>query len=88
MCFCSVGYNFFLISDFIQALIFLDESGERLINFVFSKNQLLVSFFPIFFFFFFSLCLISCSYFSLLLSLGVVVVQCFLVLLGVRFSSV
>ena len=50
MCFCSVGYNFFLISDFIQALIFLDESGERLINFVFSKNQLLVSFFPFFFF--------------------------------------
>ena len=80
-----MGYNFFLISDFIQALIFLDESGERLINFVFSKNQLLVSFL----FFFFSLCFISCSYdFSLLLSLGVVVVQCFLVLLGVRFSSV
>ena len=54
------------------------------ILFVFSKNQLLVSFFSIFFFF-------SLFYFLLLFPstvFGIVVIQFFLVLLGVRFSSV
>ena len=85
MCLCSVSCNLFLIPDFIQVSVFLGESGERLINPVCLFKEPALSFI-LFYFFFFSL-----FYFLLLFPstvFGIVVIQFFLVLLGVRFSSV
>ena len=44
--FCSISCNFFFISNFIdfRPLLFLDESGQRLINFIYLLNESISSF--------------------------------------------